>query len=133
MKVVYIAGRYKAPTECEIFGNIMAARSVAMEVWRMGAVALCPHLNTMLFGGLAYPDDPQRDRRVWLDGDIELLRRCDALITVPGWQQSSGALAEVDLAVTLGIPAFNDAKDLREWLNCATGQEPALPNELEAP
>ena len=133
MKVVYVAGRYKAPTEWEIFRNIMAARSVAMDVWRMGAVALCPHLNTMLFGGYVYPFDPNRDRNVWLEGDMELLRRCDAVVTVYGWESSEGASDEVKLAAKLTIPVFHDTERLREWLNAATGTLGRSGANVEAP
>jgi hypothetical protein len=56
------------------------------------------------------------DDRVWLDGDIEILRRCDAVMLTPDWQRSSGARAEVDIAESLGMPVFAVLSDLKDWL-----------------
>ena len=87
----------------------MRAMAVALEIWRMGAVALCPHANTMFFQSAA-------DDSVWLDGDIELLNRCDAVVMTPDWERSAGARAERDHAVAEGIPVFYDLAALRAWL-----------------
>jgi hypothetical protein len=43
---------------------------------------------------------------VWLEGDLELMRRCDAVLLVPGWKQSSGTVAEVTEARRMGLPVF---------------------------
>jgi len=68
MKVLYICGPYRGRR----LVNIVRARSAALFVWRCGGVALCPHLNTAFFDG-KMPD------QVWLDGDLELLSRSDAI------------------------------------------------------
>ena len=52
MKVFYIAGPYRANTERGVLNNIRAAEAVAIEVWKAGHVALCPHLNSRLMGGI---------------------------------------------------------------------------------
>jgi len=110
MKVLYIAGPYRGTDAWEIAQNIRRAEEVALCVWSMGAVALCPHANTAHFQG-ALPD------AVWLDGDLELLRRCDGVVVVRGWQQSAGATAEVELARELGKPAFTlEDPALRAWV-----------------
>lgn len=75
----------------------------------MGAACICPHLNSAQFQGAA-PDD------VWLAGDIEILRRCDAVILTDDWKRSSGARAEVAEAFRLFIPVFTQLADLEEWL-----------------
>ena len=109
-KVVYVAGRFRAPTHWGIVQNVRAAEAVALDVWRLGAAALCPHMNTANFQGAA-PDE------VWLEGTLEMLRRCDAIITVPGWETSVGTKIEVDEAKRLSLPVFNSIPDLRAWLN----------------
>ncbi len=91
MKVFYIAGPYRADTERGIVENIRRAEAVAIEVWESGHIALCPHMNTRLFGGIL-PDN------VWLDGALELMYRCDAVVLVPGWERSPGTLAEIEEA-----------------------------------
>lgn len=116
MKVAYIAGPFRAANPdgtqnaWRIQQNIMNAMGVALEVWKLGHVALCPHANTMFYQHAA-PDS------VWLDGDIELLRRCDCLITVPGWVASSGARHEVHVALNeLKIPVFHSVTEFQWWV-----------------
>jgi hypothetical protein len=111
LPVVYIAGAYRAPTPRRILANIWRAQDAALEVWQAGAVALCPHGNTALFDGEA-------DDEVWLQGDFELLRRCDALYLVAGWERSAGAQGEYSLAAELGLPIFRPAERERlvQWI-----------------
>jgi hypothetical protein len=109
LPVVYIAGKYRAATPWLVLENIRTAQEAALQVWKMGAVALCPHSNTGLFDGEC-PDD------VWLAGDEELLRRCDAVYLLPHWQESSGAKAEHRLAIDLGLPTFEHLGRLRGWV-----------------
>lgn len=109
MKVIYIAGPFRGPSAWDIECNIRRAETLALEVWRSGAAALCPHTNTRFFQGAA-------DDAVWLAGDLEMLRRCDALILTSGWERSSGARAERDEAIRLGLPTFESVGELREWL-----------------
>lgn len=109
MRVVYIAGPFRGPSSWDIEENIRRAERLALEVWRSGAAALCPHTNTRFFQGAA-------DDAVWLDGDLELLARCDALITTDDWHRSSGARAEVDFAAKRNIPIFCSIETLRSWL-----------------
>lgn len=109
MKVVYVAGRFRAGTHWGVVQNVRAAEAVALEVWRAGAAALCPHLNNQNFEG-ALPDE------VWLTGALELLRRCDAMILVPGWEESRGTLKEVEEAKTRSMPVFQRVDQLATWL-----------------
>lgn len=109
MKVVYVAGPYRAPSEWEVLENIRRAEVLALAVWRMGAACICPHKNTAFFGGAA-------DDKVWLDGDLEILKRCDAVICTPDWKQSVGASGEVEFAQKLDLPVFYSLGELREWL-----------------
>lgn len=109
MNVIYIAGPFRGPSAWAIEQNIRAAEELALEVWRLGAVALCPHCHTRFFQGAA-PDD------VWLKGDIEMLRRCDAVMLTSNWEQSSGARMEVEIAKSISLPVFKTLEGLREWL-----------------
>lgn len=109
VKVIYIAGPYRAPNAWEIELNIRAAETVALEVWRLGAAAICPHTNTRFFQGAA-PDD------VWLDGDLAILAKCDGLLLLPTYERSVGARAERDYAIELGLPTFITLWALDRWL-----------------
>jgi hypothetical protein len=115
MKVIYIAGPFRGPSAWDIESNIRRAETLALEVWRMGAAALCPHTNTRFFQNAA-PDD------VWLKGDIALLERCDAMLMTDDWQRSSGARAEHDHASFKRIPVFYELKALARWIATDGGQ-----------
>ena len=111
MKLAYTAGPYRAPTVHGIVRNIREAETVALALWGLGFAVVCPHKNTSLFDGAA-PDE------VWLRGDLVIMERCDLVVMVPGWEKSSGAKAERDRALELGIPVFDWPKDLKllAWL-----------------
>lgn len=110
MKVVYVAGRFRGPDSWVIECNIRAAERLALSVWAEGGAAICPHANTRYFQG-ALPD------QVWLDGDLAILAKCDALITVWNWPESEGAKTEVAFAKQHNIPVFHDLATLRKWLS----------------
>lgn len=105
MRLIYIAGPFRADNAWEVEQNIRRAEGIALRVWRAGFAALCPHTNTRFFQGAA-------EDKVWLEGDLEMLRRCDAMVLVPNWESSSGTRAEVEFAAVYGIPAFSCVDDL---------------------
>lgn len=99
MKVVFVAGPYRAETPWEVEENVRDAERWALEIWRHGAAALCPHTNTRYFDK-ALPDE------VFLDGIMEMLRRCDGLFLTDRWHVSDGARREKREAERLGLPVF---------------------------
>jgi len=108
---IYIAGPFRDDSAWEVESNIRRAESLALEVWRIGNVAvLCPHANTRFFPG-ALPDE------VWLSGDLEMLRRSDAVMLTPDWKRSSGATKAVEFAHTYNIPVFESLERLKLWLH----------------
>jgi hypothetical protein len=117
--VVYIAGPFRAKpdplNQWQQWENIRASAALALEVWQLGAAALCPHLNTAFFQGAA-PD------AVWLDGDLELLGRCDAVLMAPRWEFSAGACEERRIANASGVPIFYDIATLAGWLRMMKGR-----------
>jgi len=94
--------------------NIVRAWKVAAWVWRQGGVGLCPHAMTALM-------DRAAPREAFLQGDLELLRRAaDAILVLPGWEQSAGTRGEIAEAERLQKPLFYwppDQAGLCEWLN----------------
>lgn len=113
-RVVYVAGPFRAVNQWEQEQNIRRAEALALEVWRAGAVAICPHLNTANFQG-ALPDS------TWLDGDVEILRRCDAILLTPDWERSVGASAELAFAVSFGLQVLRSIPELELWLGTGQG------------
>lgn len=106
MKLVFVASPFRAPTPWLIAENVRRAERIALEVWRSGAVAVCPQSMSALFHG----EGP--DQR-YLDGWLALLARCDAVIV--GGQMSAGVAAEVARAEELGLPVFRTVEELAAW------------------
>ena len=99
MKLVYIAGPYRAPTPWGVEQNIQAAVLAAAQVWAAGLAAVCPHANSAHMEGVTTDEN-------FLAGTLEMLRRCDAILVIEGWKNSEGARGEVDEAVRLGLPVL---------------------------
>lgn len=119
MKLIYIAGPFRAssayvPGHQDMFAvqqNVMEAMRIGLDVARTGAAfPIIPHANTMFFTGAAAD-------AVWLEGDLEVMRRCDAVLLTSDWRRSSGARAEVDEAKRIGLPIFEDMPELAAWLS----------------
>ena len=101
MKVVYVAGPYRSKEGINgICKNIDAAKQVSRELWGMGLAVVCPHTNSALMDG------PDLDDSVFLDGDLEILARCDAIIMIANWESSSGACNEREFAIQEGLEVF---------------------------
>ena len=109
MKLAFISGPYRADSEWEVLQNIRKAEKYAGKYWKLGYAVICPHKNTAFMGGLC-PDE------TWLKGDLEILKRCDVIVMIPGSANSIGACDELDLALEMGIqviyedPAFKVRK-----------------------
>jgi hypothetical protein len=109
VKVIYVAGPYRAASEWQVTQNIREAEAIALELWTAGFAVICPHKNTAYFGGAS-------DDETWLMGDLEILSRCDAVCTTPRWKDSTGAQCEVLKAKELGKPVFYFPLIAEKWL-----------------
>jgi hypothetical protein len=134
LPTVYIAGPFRAlhaDGSVHVWKqeqNIRRAEALLVRLIadRPSAVAvICPHSMTRYCAGAA-PDS------AWLDADLELLARCDAMLVAPGWQTSFGTKAEIALANRLNIPVFGithdfeaDYADCLGWLDAWRASEAA--------
>lgn len=100
--LLYVAGPYRAPTKEGVDLNISAAKHVAALACRKGYAPLCPHMNTAHMDHIV----PDLGDEFWLAITMEMMRKCAAVVLVPGWSRSSGTLAEIEEAKRLGIPVF---------------------------
>jgi len=83
--IVYLAGPYSGNVD----DNISRARKISIELWEAGYYVVCPHLNTAHF-----EIDCRCTYENYMRGDIEILSKCDAVVMLPGWQNSAGASRE---------------------------------------
>lgn len=95
--LIYIAGPYTAETEEGIIANIRAAEEIGKQVLLRGFVPVIPHKNTALW-------DKDERFKDWGHADwiervcFPLLRSCDALLLMPNWETSKGAVMEYNYA-----------------------------------
>lgn len=101
MKVIYVIGPYRSKTDWGIEENIQRAEQAALKLWQEGWAVICPHKNTAHFGGAC-------DDKVWLNGDLEILSRCDAVFVLKGWPQSEYSVKEVRLSMELDLEIIFD-------------------------
>lgn len=113
MKIVYTAGPITADTPALRWKNCIRAWNYAHRVWKMGAGVICPQFNTL------FMDDDEIGYEMFMEADYEMIKRsCDAVLMLPGWEDSKGACNEKQLAHDNDIPVFNytDLDGLQQWI-----------------
>ncbi len=111
--LVYIAGPYTHP---DPIANARTAVHAGMQLWEHGYTPLIPHLS--LFARFVHPMNVPDLYTL----DIELLRRCDGVLRIPG--PSAGADLEVKFAENNSIPVFMFMdKLLDHFKSVPTGKE----------
>jgi len=110
MRLMYVAGAYTGKTPEEVDLNIQAAAKVGQVVVRKGWYPIIPHMNTAGFDRTA----SEVTYDFWIEGTLEVMRRCDAVIMCPGWELSDGAVGELEIANQLKMPVYFDTFHLPE-------------------
>ncbi len=109
--LVYISGQYSG----DIAENIHKARLLAILLWELGYSVFCPHLNTIHF-----ENDCKCKYQDYIDGDLTILKRVDAILMMENWEQSRGAIIEQNEAAFQGIPIFLNIRELEIWFSSKT-------------
>lgn len=119
--LIYVAGPYRAATRDDIARNIDAARVIGISAASIGWFPVIPHANTAHME----LDLPDLGDEFWLRGTLAMMERCDAVVLVPGWQNSAGTLGEIARADELRIPIFRtldtlpSARAFIEWIKAS--------------
>ncbi|TPV96200.1 MAG: DUF1937 family protein [Myxococcales bacterium FL481] len=111
LPLVYVAGPYRASTLLGVRRNIQRAMELGANVARWGAMPVIPHSNTPV----EFTDI--KDADFWLDGTLNLMLACDAVVLVEYWQSSSGAKNEIAVAKKNDMPVFEKWLDLVKWID----------------
>lgn len=111
MKLVYIIGPFRAKNSWEKEKNVHSALQAAHQVASLGCMPIIPHSMTKAFDG-TFSD------QFWLDGTLELMRRCDCVfVSEPDRiENSEGSKQEIREARNLKIPIVYGGHGLQFWL-----------------
>jgi hypothetical protein len=116
IKYVYIAGpltprsqtQNHALEHLENIGMMLRAWGILLAA---GFHPFCPAFD--ILGILVLPGQPTEEKIK--TNSLGWLKKCDAIVLLPGWAKSSGARAEVKLAKTLGLKIFLDIQEAVKW------------------
>ncbi len=103
---VYIAHKIRDPRGAYyVEQHIREAEAIALELWKLGEQVgvpigvVCPGANTRAMDGFV------KDF-TFLDGDLGIVAKSDAVVMAPGWVDSEGAKEEHRFALENKIPIF---------------------------
>jgi hypothetical protein len=105
-KLIYVAGAYRADGWNDVYENIHHARAEARKLWLKNWVVICPHANTFLMDG------PDIDPKTFIEGDLVIVERCDAIMMLDGWEHSEGSQEEYCRAMELEMPIYFGEKNV---------------------
>lgn len=66
---------------------------MSIVLWNLGWAVICPHTMSIGMGAV--------EERTIMDGDLEFVRRADAIMLLDQWHHSEGSQAEYELAASL--------------------------------
>lgn len=111
---VYVAGPYSADNVLGVLQNIGRGERACAELFHEGLAPFCPwHDKTYAMDGMCQGESVEAFR----EHSMAWLEASQVVFTLPGWEQSEGANAEVLRAKELGIPVFWDMLHLLGWAN----------------
>jgi len=107
--LIYVAGALRGDVPTYI-SNCSRMIKYAESIRRSGVAVYIPCLD--LLQGLVMGDMEFTD---YFNNSFEVLKRCDGVYLVPGWENSEGTKREIALAESIGIPVFSDMIYLKQY------------------
>lgn len=102
--LIYVAGPYTAETWQGVRANVDKACEAGRLLMHLGHHPVVPH--SMYMGwDLA---DPRLNYEHFIKADLDLLARCDAIVMLPGWENSPGSCGEYTEALERGLQIYLD-------------------------
>lgn len=102
-RFVYVAGKFRGKNPWEVESNIRYAEDYSMRLWELGVPNICPHTIGRHLEGVV-PDS------FVLPVMVSLMLKCDAVLVLPGWEESSGTRGEMKEAHEHGMPIFTSVQ-----------------------
>ncbi len=109
--IIYISGAYMGNDGGRsINKNILLAREYAIKLWELGYTVICPHLNTQFF-----ERDCNCKQEDFVEGDCEIVKRCNSLFVLSNYIDSKGAQKEIKVAKENNLPIFYKIEDIEKY------------------
>jgi len=119
MKIIYIAGPYIGNSSIEsVERNIREAEKYQIALANKEIGFFCPHNHTEHFSTKKGATPPEK---FYYELDLQFLKRtADAVLAIPGWENSWGTKREIAWAKKNGIKIFypnnpDDIKEIIKW------------------
>lgn len=109
--MIYLSGPLSPRYGRTLAQHIDVARAVYLRFVREGIPVYCPHLEAN------HPDVQAIPYDEWLRYDLAVVEQCAAVLTLPSWEESRGAVREVSHAIAVGVPVFHDEAAAREYID----------------
>jgi len=103
MKRIYVAGKYSDDNVLDVLKNIGRGQSMCSRLHALGYSPYCPwHNKTYVI------DNPEAEYTVqqFYDSCMVWLEVSDAVLVLPGWEESTGTIDEICRAAALDVPIF---------------------------
>lgn len=114
--VVYISGPISKGDRTEHFAAFCRAHACLM---RFGFAPINPGLSIVA----PFAWEPEYPHKLWIDCDLPLVRRSDAVLRLPG--ESLGADRECEEARLYNVPVYYSIDELIQGFGATTGANPA--------
>ena len=104
---IYVAGPISNTDPCVVLKNIGEGIQASRELIKHGYVPFCPFADFLYFFS-----EPRPSLEKIQIVSIEWMKKCHAILMLPGWEKSRGSLREKLIAEKKGIPIFYSIHDL---------------------
>lgn len=111
-RLIYISGPISdggRATGPQRLRNVDGAIDYAVDLIERGFGIICPQLTEFI----ERRSGRRFDHSVWMEIDLPIVERCDAVLRLPG--ESKGSDIEVNHAREIGIPVLFSVAELEEW------------------
>jgi len=105
---VYVAGAYSAPHIIGVMANIRKGQIASLDLLKSGYAPFCPFIDYQF--SLISDDPPTLEE--YYAYSLAWLEASDAVLVLPGYENSKGTLAEIKRAIDLSIPVYFKPVDL---------------------